>query len=467
MNTEHDQTVSTLQRQISDYYQRKVPFRIYHGSTNATRVVDFKRSEMIDTSHLNHVLTVDTRARTVRAESNVPMDKLLDATLPHGLMPPVVTEFPGITVGGAIQGGAIESGSFRWGAFSQTVLEVEMILADGTFVKASPTNRSDLFYGAAGSYGSLGVVVAATIKLIPAKQYVQIKQIPVSSFKEALDLTETYTKSDCDFIEAGMFRKDRGSVVVGTLSDTVVGSKKYFSRAWNDWYYLYIKRGAFAGKTIIDTVPLKDYLFRYDRGAFWAAQLAFDQSGLPFNAATRFILNPLLKTRKLYQAVQESAAAQRYICQDIVLPHDGLVPFMEYMDKAFAMYPTGFCAVKADVRSPLQFNAISGTEQTFNVGIYGLRIEPYEKFVEANKQIEAKTRELGGRKWFYAHSYYTEQEFWEMYNKKWYESLRKKYNATSLPDIYERTRVKSIYKIDTKKAALKTLLGRAKIRMSD
>jgi FAD/FMN-containing dehydrogenase len=41
------------------------------------------------------------------------MDKLVKATLKYGLVPPVVTEFPGITVGGAIQGAAAETSSFR------------------------------------------------------------------------------------------------------------------------------------------------------------------------------------------------------------------------------------------------------------------------------------------------------------------------------------------------------------------
>jgi delta24-sterol reductase len=467
MITEHDNAVKKIQEQVREYYKRKVPFRVYHGSTNATRVVSFKRSEMIDTSKLDKVLKIDTEKRVALVEPNVSMDKLLDATLEHGLMPPVVTEFPGITVGGAIQGGAIEAGSFRWGTFSNTVNEVEMVLGDGTKIKASPKSNSDLFFGAAGSYGSLGLITAAEVKLIPAKKYVTITHIPVSSFQEGLDKTLEYAKTDCDFIECGMFSKDGGSVVIGKLSDTKEGKLLRFSRAYDPWYYLYIEKNARAKKTVTNTVPLRDYIFRFDRGAFWAAQLAFNQSGLPFNWFTRFVLDRFMRTRKLYQAVQESAAAQRYICQDIVLPTKTLVPFMEFIDKEFNMYPTGFCAVKADTRSPLLFNSIAATDYVFNVGVYGLRIEPYEKFVAVNRQIEAETTKLGGRKWFYAHSYYTEKEFWNIYDRRWYDKLRKKYHATTLPDIYNRTRVKDQYHINTKGAALKTMLGKAKLRVED
>jgi len=467
MDTQHNEAVAKLQSQISEYYSRQVPFRVYHGSTNSTRVLTFKRSEMVDTSNLDRVLYIDEAKRTALVEPNVPMDKLLDATLEYGLMPPVVTEFPGITVGGAIQGGAIESGSFKWGAFSQTINKVEMILGDGTKVTASGDENADLFYGTAGSYGSLGLLTAAEVKLIPAKKFVTVTSLPVSSFDEGLELTQEYAKSSCDFIECGMFRKDRGSVVIGHLSDEVRGKRLRFSRARDPWYYQYIEKNSLARKTVTDTVPIKDYIFRYDRGAFWAAQLAFQQSGIPFNAFTRFFLDPLLRTRKLYQAVQESAAAQRYICQDIVMPAGTLVPFMDFIDKEFAMYPTGFCAVKTESRSPLQFNGIKNTDYAFNVGVYGLRVEPYQKFIEVNKLIESKTHELGGRKWFYAHSYYSKKDFWKIYDQKWYDNLRQKYHATTLPGIYERIQVRQTHEIHTKRAALRTLLGRAKIRIVD
>ena len=71
------------------------------------------------------------------------------------------------------------------------------------------------------------------------------------------------------------------------------------------------------------------------------------------------------------------------------------------------------------------------------------------------------------REWFYAHSYYSESQFWQIYDKKWYDSLRRKYHATYLPDIFERTRVKEKNDINSKRAIYKTILGRAKLRIVD
>jgi FAD/FMN-containing dehydrogenase len=55
---------------------------------------------MVDASQLSHVLKVDTVKKIALVEPNVPMDKLVEATLEYGLIPPVVMEIPGITAGG-------------------------------------------------------------------------------------------------------------------------------------------------------------------------------------------------------------------------------------------------------------------------------------------------------------------------------------------------------------------------------
>ena len=61
--------------------------------------------------------------------------------------------------------------------------------------------------------------------------------------------------------------------------------------------------------------------------------------------------------------------------------------------------------------------------------------------MEQNLRLEWKLKELGGRKWLYARTYYIEEEFWSLYDREWYDALRVKYNATSLPSVYDKVRV--------------------------
>jgi Delta24-sterol reductase len=60
-----------------------------------------------------------------------------------------------------------------------------------------------------------------------------------------------------------------------------------------------------------------------------------------------------------------------------------------------------------------------------------------------NRTFEKKVHELGGQKWLYAHAYYSEEEFDEIYNRKEYNVLREKYHATYLPTVYNKVKVDS------------------------
>ncbi|OJD11741.1 hypothetical protein ACJ73_09483, partial [Blastomyces percursus] len=95
---EHNAAVAAISAQVRRFHSTRTPFRIYHGSTNTTRPTSFQRDRLVDTSSLSRVLRVDQHARTALVEPNVPMDALVAATLEAGLVPPVVMEFPGITV---------------------------------------------------------------------------------------------------------------------------------------------------------------------------------------------------------------------------------------------------------------------------------------------------------------------------------------------------------------------------------
>lgn len=86
-----------------------------------------------------------------QVEPNVPTDALVEFLQPFGLVPPVVMEFPGITVGGGFAGTSGESSSFKYGFFDRTVQSIEIVLGNGEVVTASERERPDLFAGGAGS----------------------------------------------------------------------------------------------------------------------------------------------------------------------------------------------------------------------------------------------------------------------------------------------------------------------------
>ncbi len=84
---------------------------------------------MVDTSAMSRVLKIDTERKTALVEPNVPMDSLVEATLQHGLIPPVVMEFPGITVGGGFAGTSGESSSFRYRSFDRSTVNFHALFS--------------------------------------------------------------------------------------------------------------------------------------------------------------------------------------------------------------------------------------------------------------------------------------------------------------------------------------------------
>ncbi|KAK1809538.1 hypothetical protein LTR12_016100 [Friedmanniomyces endolithicus] len=466
---DHTKAVARISAQVFSFYQDKVPFRLYHGSTNSTKSRKVDPSRMVDTSALNHVLNVNTESKTCLVELNVSMDQLVDATLPYGLVPPVVMEFPGITVGGGFAGTAGESSGFRYGFFGESVNWIEIVLANGETVTASPREREDLFEGASGSFGTLGVTTLLELRLIDAKRYVELTYHPVSSTEDALASIKAASQVDAgnDYVDGILFAPDRGVIITGRLTDDLAADIKVqrFSRAQDPWFYLYAERKiekSPTGERAKEATELHDYLFRYDRGAFWTGKYAFDYFLVPFNSVTRYLLDYFMHTRVMYHALHASGHAKKYLIQDLLLPEHNAEAFVDFVGKELGTWPLWLCpftvrgnlALHPKLKPEKEGEAerkndgggeqeeVDGEKKVFiNIGVWGPGSTSYDRFVDQNRRLERKVRELGGIKWLYAQAYYTEDEFREIYDQKWYERLREKYFATHLPTVFEKVKV--------------------------
>ncbi|MCJ1449942.1 hypothetical protein MMC28_000270 [Mycoblastus sanguinarius] len=446
----HRDAVAAIAAEVQDFYKRKEPFRIYHGSTNTTRPSQYRRSQMIDTSHLRHVLEVNTQDKTILVEPNVPMDVLVEATLPQGLILPVVIDFPGITAGGGFAGTAGESSSFRYGMFDRTITWIEIVLANGDIATASRDKNADLFYGAAASFGTLGITTLMKIELVEAKTYVELSYHRIANMPEALKKIEQFAKDPMtDYLDGILFAPDHGVICAGRLKNNPARHIQKFTRARDPWFYLHAKRQVEgSGDLVTESVPLVDYLFRYDRGAFWMGFYAFRYFMTPFNSITRWILDRFMHTRVMYHALHKSEHSKQLIIQDVAVPYSAAEDFLSYLDKSFGHYPLWLCPLRFRGRSPqspyglLAEKVVSpeAPEMMLNFGIWGPGPKDHNSFIEANQNLEKKIKEIEGRKWLYAHVYYAEHDFWSMYSRSGYDALRAKYHAEHLSSIYDKVR---------------------------
>ncbi|KAF2014750.1 24-dehydrocholesterol reductase-like protein precursor [Aaosphaeria arxii CBS 175.79] len=441
----HRRVVARVAGTVKDYFTRKEPFRISHGSTNSTRPDVKKR--VVDISELRNVLKVDTKSQTALVEPNVPMDRLVEATLPHGLVPPVVMEFPGITVGGGYAGTAGESSSFKFGFFDRTINSVEMVLADGQVVTASDQQNADLFRGAAGAVGTLGVTTLVELQLIKAQKYVKTTYHPTTSVGAAVREARAQTEEEANhYVDGILFSKDHGAIITGEMVDELPSGVKpqTFSNPWDPWFYLHVEaRTRNASTPIVDYIPLAEYMFRYDRGGFWVGRSAFTWMKFPFNKFTRWFLDDFCHTRMLYRALHASGEATRYVVQDMALPYPNAEKFIDYTDKTFGIWPLWLCPLKQSPQPTMHPHTKGklADDQMLNIGLWGFGPANRDEFLDKNRQLEKKLGEFGGMKWLYAHTYYTKGEFWSQFDREWHEKLRTKYRAETFPDVYEKVHV--------------------------
>ena len=453
----HDRIVSRLAAQVRTYAERGERFRINHGSSNSTRPTS--TGNLLDISVLNNILFISKGETCLGLDSyclvepNVPMDKLVEATLQCGLVPPVVMEFPGITVGGGFSGTSAESSSFRCGFFSDNVHEVEMILGNGQVVKASNDHHQDLFLAAAGALGTLGVVTAVKMRLVPAKRFVHVRYSRLGNFPDAISEFRKMKAGSFEYLDAIMYSKQHTVAITGTLVDEELlpahASIKTFSNAADDWFYRHVRTKTIQlvpGSEAEDYVPLAEFLFRYDRGGFWVGEMGYDYfRHIPFNGFMRWLLDDFSHTRTLYHALHATGVTRELVVQDVTVPWDQATEFIDHIADELAIWPLWLCPLGKTrmpsfhpVTSSAPESGLSTSDEMLSVGIWGWGPKDRDRFLASNRGLEAKLEELNGRKWLYAHMFYTEEEFWRLYDREWYKSLREKYHATSLVNIYDK-----------------------------
>jgi delta24-sterol reductase len=447
----HDEAVAGIAATVRQLYDRKEAFRIYHGSTHGTRQSSLLQTEIVDISHLSHVLKVDRERNTALVEPSVPMDYLLRATLEHGLIPPVVMEFPGITVGESFAGAAGESSSFKHGLFDRTINWIEIVLANGDIVNASDTKDPELFSGAASSFGTLGIATLLELRLVEARTYVELVYFPVTSVSHAVEkIKEASYDLSNDYIDGILFARNHGVIMTGRLTDLHKDGPRIqqFSQPRDPWFYLHAKASSTGSTaTTTEVIPLEDYLFRYDRGAFWTGAHAFKYFMAPFNRVTRWAFDSFMHAQFLFRAGHESGHGSRYIVQEFAVPAPTAQKFVGYVDETLGSYPLWLCPLRPKGQLPLHqrnpYSIPGGPMEKIliNVRVWGPGPSTHDLLVKVNRKLEQRVRQLSGTKWLSALTYYTEAEFWDIYDRDWYDGLRAKYYATNLPTVHDIVRV--------------------------
>jgi FAD/FMN-containing dehydrogenase len=116
-------------------------------------------------------LSIDAERRTVRAGAGVLWGDLATAAGRHGLAA-LHPSSPDVGVVGYSLGGGIGWYARRFGLQCNAVTAAELVLADGTFVRATADSDAELFWALRGGAAPLGVVTALECALFPVETVV-------------------------------------------------------------------------------------------------------------------------------------------------------------------------------------------------------------------------------------------------------------------------------------------------------
>jgi FAD/FMN-containing dehydrogenase len=143
--------------------ENKILTAIRSGGHNAGGLGLCDDGLVIDMSMMKGI-RIDLKTNTVRAEGGVLLGDLDHATQPFGkAVPSGILSTTGIS--GLTLGGGVGHLSRAYGLSIDSLLEVDIVLANGKFVTANEKENSDLFWAVQGGGGNFGVVTSFLFKM--------------------------------------------------------------------------------------------------------------------------------------------------------------------------------------------------------------------------------------------------------------------------------------------------------------
>ncbi|WP_137993810.1 FAD-binding oxidoreductase [Streptomyces vilmorinianum] len=201
---------------------------------------------VLDMTGLDRIRSVDAVEGLVVCDAGVSLHRLIEVLLPLGWFVPVTPGTRYVTVGGAIGADIHGKNHHVSGSFTRHVASLDLLTADGEIRTVVP--GTDLFDATAGGMGLTGVILSATLRLLPVET--------------SLMSVDTERATDLDDLMA-------------RLTD---GDHRYrYSVAWIDL----LARGAATGRSVLTrgdhapyaAIPVRDRRARRAPLAFRPGQL--------------------------------------------------------------------------------------------------------------------------------------------------------------------------------------------------
>lgn len=460
-NHQHETLVEQIQNRVKQGYKNKQKMCTARKpwKTMSLRVADYKASCVQIPVNLKNILSVDIAHKIIRVEPLVTMGDITNFLIPKGYALAVHPEMEDLTIGGLCMGAGIETTSHKHGFLFETIEAIEIVIADGSFIRATRTQHADLFHALPWSHGTLGFMVAVELKIVPVKPYMRLEYIPCHSQEAFCNQFQKLAEADNPpaYLEALVYSPEKSIILCGEtadLSELKPGMTiNRINRWYKKWFYTHAETFLTTGPHV-EFIPLRHYFHRHTPSVFfqlkelipfansaWYRYL-FAWMGAPkVSLIKKFTYTPGLRKQAMFNRVT----------QDIISPLTDLDEFLDFSHQHFSIYPLWICPVRlfhntnyeGFLRNPATEDTQATSQLFVDVGIYGIPKAVMEKkswnMIDISRKLEALTRDKAGYHLLYADIFMVREEFEEMFNHHHYKAMRKKYHAEDVfPDVYEK-----------------------------
>jgi FAD/FMN-containing dehydrogenase len=454
--TPHEEAVDRLvesYRRIPD----GAPIRLAKPTSNLFRPRERIDRPGLDVSGLRGVIGIDTAAGTADVQGMCTYEDLVDATLPHGLMPLVVPQLRTITLGGAVTGLGIESTSYRNGLPHESVLEMDVLTGAGEIVTAAPDGKhADLFAAFPNSYGSLGYATRIRIELEPVRRGVELRHVRYQSLEALAKRTSTivergtYDGQPVDFLDGVVFAPDEAYLTLGRWTDSVDGASDYTGERI---FYRSIQQRE------RDLLTTYDYLWRWDTDWFWCSRVFGVQ-----HPVVRKLWPRRYRRSDVYHRIVglenrfglharwhrlRGRPARERVVQDVEIPVERLASFLRWFDEHVGMRPVWLCPLRLREVPP---DNSPGTTRSWplyplepgrtyvNVGFWGaVPMRPGAADGDLNRAVEAAVAAHDGHKSLYSDAFYDRETFDRLYGGATLSEVKQRYDpGHRLTELYDK-----------------------------
>lgn len=429
------------------------PVRLAKRTSNLFRPRAATGAPGLDVSGLDGVIAVDVEARTADVQGMCTYEHLVDATLPHGLVPYVVPQLRTITLGGAVTGLGIESTSFRNGLPHESVLEMDVFTGAGEVVTTRPGD--DLFDTFPNSYGSLGYATRLRIALEAVPAYVTLRHV-------RFDDADLLAKTVAEITDSGVCEGARVDGMDGvafepgecylTLASWVATGSTAGGSGTSDYtgqqvYYRSLQQRA------TDRLTMHDYLWRWDTDWFWCSGAFGAQHPLvrrlwPRRWRRSDVYHRLLGLDRRFDIADRldrraGRPLRERVIQDVEVPVERLAEFLAWFDEHVGMRPVWLCPVVSTGSAggrrwptyPLEPGRLY-----VNVGFWGtVHVGPDAVDAPLNRAVEAKVHDLDGHKSLYSEAFYDRETFDALYDGPNLAAVKARYDPDDrLTSLYDK-----------------------------